>query len=337
MTFVCNHCNYSTDIKCNYMRHLNSVAHLQNIDKKPMETANDKKSVNYKCECGKIYANRSGLFKHKKTCEKNNINKDDLFVLFKAFMNQQSQMNSLFMEYVKNNKPSTTNSHNTTYNVSVKNYLQHNYPDAPALIELDDYSKIKYDQTNKNNHSEEEENNDRENDEFVENLVYNYNHTHLHKYLGDFIIQYYKKDNPAEQSMWTSDVSRLTYIIKELLKNNKSVWNHDYKGTKTKTYIIDPLLKYIKKYMDDYWIKHIDDCKKTNVEKLNKYNKIYTSIYKIKQDINNGVLGNDIIRHVAPYFSMNKKDEITQTSCFIDDEDEDNEDNEDNVPYFIDK
>ena len=46
----------------------------------------------------------------------------------------------------------------------------------------------------------------------MDTLVYNYENKNLHKYLGDFIIGHYKKDNPSEQSMWSSDVSRLTYL-----------------------------------------------------------------------------------------------------------------------------
>ena len=72
---VCNKCNYSTNVKSNYTRHLKSATHVQNSNGKQMETTNDQPTENYKCKCGKIYANRSGLFKHKKKCN-GTINKD---------------------------------------------------------------------------------------------------------------------------------------------------------------------------------------------------------------------------------------------------------------------
>jgi hypothetical protein len=194
------------------------------------------------------------------------------------------------LNHVKNNKSITNNGN--IYNVSVKNYVQQNYPDAPPLEELHDYSSIKY---------------ALEYDDFIDTIVYNYNHSCLHKYFGDFIIKYYKKDDPSKQSMWSSDTARLTYIIKELLSNKGSIWNHDYKGVKTKNYIITPLLEYIKEYIDEYWIKNIDMFKSSDLEQLNKFNKIYQTIYKIRKDIENEVLSNDIVRYIAPHFYMSKK------------------------------
>jgi hypothetical protein len=52
------------------------------------------------------------------------------------------------------------------------------------------------------------------------------------------------------------------------LNNNKSIWNHDYKGVNTKNYIIDPLLKYIKVQIDEYWINNIDNFKDADIKKL---------------------------------------------------------------------
>src|SRR5207249_8087833 len=118
-------------------------------------------------------------------------------------------------------------------------YIATNYKTAPALQALDDYSQIQQ----KYNDSK-----------FIETLIYNFNHNKLDKYLGDMIIKFYKKEDPSQQSLWNSDTSRLTYIIKELLNNNNSDWLVDKKGIKTCNYIIDPLLQYIdviiKKYLN---------------------------------------------------------------------------------------
>jgi hypothetical protein len=79
----------------------------------------------------------------------------------------------------------TNNTNNTTnYNLSVKNYIQKKYPNAPALKGVTDYSQLLY-----------------KNYTLMDTLVYNYENNNLHKYIGNFIIKCYKKDNPAEQSM----------------------------------------------------------------------------------------------------------------------------------------
>ena len=147
-------------------------------------------------------------------------------------------------------------------------------------------------------------------DEFVSIISYNHTQCCLHQYLGDFIVKYYKKDDPKQQSVWSSDVSRLTYIIKELLDNKQSIWNHDYKGVKTKSYIINPLLQYIRKILNDYWVANIDNFKNLDVDYLNKLFTIFKSIHEIKKEIDSGKLADAIIKYIAPKFYMNKDIDI---------------------------
>ena len=59
----------------------------------------------------------------------------------KDLVNKYEEMNNKLFDYVKNNKSIVNN----TYHISVKNYVQQNYPNAPVLKGLNDYAKIKYD------------------------------------------------------------------------------------------------------------------------------------------------------------------------------------------------
>jgi|688.fasta_scaffold299078_2 hypothetical protein len=301
MEFYCTRCKYKTNDRSHYNRHIKTRKHIDLEDIEKLQYNYNSDINKYICECGAEFSHRSSLSRHKNNkCDTNSTNQNSDFCLqienklLKQLVNKYENLNNQLLEYVKSNKII-----NNTYNISVKNYVQQNYPDAPPLEELTTYETIKY-----------------EDDDFIDTLVYNYNGNSLHKYLGNFIIKYYKKDNPAEQSMWSSDTSRLTYIIKELLSNNKSIWNHDYKGVKTKNYIITPLLEYIKEYIDEYWINHLDNYKTMSLDELNKFNNIYKSIYKIKKDIELDIIGNDIVRYIAPYFYMDKKDVCNE---FIDD------------------
>ena len=357
MKYSCNTCNYETNDKSNLNRHMKSVAHILSTSmstsrptKVDIEVDNDRLSK-FVCKlCGNNFSSRQSLSKHKKhVCNEkiishvksqihvkcidnddnddndindintiNDINDIDDDIKERLISYQQEiikyqyqlklkefeiknkylkQQNNELKNFIKSGK------HGNTYNVSVKNYVQQNYPNAPVLESLDDYAKIEYDDDN-----------------FIDTLTYNYNNKCLHKYLGDFIIKYYKKDDPTKQSMWSSDTSRLTYIVKELLVNNKSIWNHDSKGIKTKNYIINPLLKYIRICIDNFWILNLDNFKALTIDNLIKLQNTYQTIYKIKKDIESEILSNDIIRYITPHFRINK-----------------NEINEDNfIEYFID-
>jgi hypothetical protein len=306
--------------KSNYNKHINSSSHSKLSHNDNIVTINDNNKVlNYKCDkCDKIFSYRSGLSRHKKDCNKISTDNDhlkteklelevkilkDTLENYQSVISKYEKMNGQLLKYVSQNKPSNTT--NNTYNISVKNYIQQNYSDAPALEGIQDYSKLMF-----------------EDNEFMETLAYNFNNNTLHKYLGDFIVGYYAKEDPSQQSLWNSDVSRLTYIIKELLVNNESNWNHDFKGVKVKSYVINPLLRYIKKSINEYWITHIDHVKSGDFESIKRIQEIYISIHKIKQIIDNGILADDIVRYIAPKFYMDKRDLVSDqiNDLFIDED-----------------
>jgi predicted GIY-YIG superfamily endonuclease len=63
-TFVCESCDYSCVAKQHYKQHCNTAKHKKCIDNK--QTTND---VKFSCNiCMKTYMDRSGLWRHKKTC-----------------------------------------------------------------------------------------------------------------------------------------------------------------------------------------------------------------------------------------------------------------------------
>ena len=113
-------------------------------------------------------------------------------------------------------------------------YIVDNYENAPALqaINMDEIKTLKDNEK-----------------KFIEDVLSAFKHKTIGKYLGSLIIKIYKKDDPESQSIWNTDDSRLTYLIKELLGNKSSNWVIDKKGVKTTEYLIDPLLVNIKKYL----------------------------------------------------------------------------------------
>ena len=286
MPYECPPCGYFTNDKSNYNKHLKCKNHVKKMD--------ENKSNNNKCDyCSKTFSTHSNLLKHENKCVNKLLKIKELELELK-YANKQIE---ILKKNMNDDKKNTT-----IYNVSIKKFIQQQYSDAPPLEGLENYAALKFE--------EEYESEDSMEDEFVSIISYNHTQCCLHQYLGDFIVKYYKKDDPKQQSVWSSDVSRLTYIIKELLDNKQSIWNHDYKGVKTKSYIINPLLQYIRKILNDYWVANIDNFKNLDVDYLNKLFTIFKSIHEIKKEIDRDKLADAIIKYIAPKFYMNKDIDI---------------------------
>jgi hypothetical protein len=136
--FVCNLCDYKCSKKGNMDRHLNSLKHQkvtfsnkkraeneQNEQKPYMQSENK-----YCCEfCEKSYESRNGLWRHKKTCnkEKNTeLNDKELIMLLikenselkNIMMEQQNMVLKVLENGTTNNSNNTTNSHNKAFNLN---------------------------------------------------------------------------------------------------------------------------------------------------------------------------------------------------------------------------
>lgn len=179
-------------------------------------------------------------------------------------------------------------------------YVRKNYPDAPALRKLDNYEKLN------------------DNNDMIELLLFYTKKGRISAYLGDLLIKFYKKEEPHQQSIWATDTSRLTFIVKELLKN-KSNWKYDKKGLKVRDIIIDPLLEHIKKLLKEY-INNINDQingssnlfeaqeqnpddELDNDTKLKLIEEQKTATQLIC-NIDNKILSKAIAKHISPHLSL---------------------------------
>ena len=339
MKFTCKVCDYNTENKSNYNRHMKSKIHIQksNKDKSKLTQINTKLTqidscvnnevIKFECfKCKKIFSSAPSLSRHKnKYCKGKLIDMEEVKIqLEKEFedrlKHKELEIKNKYLEEQVKKLEAYINSGKAgpTYNVSIKKYIQQSYPDAPHLIKLDDYATFK--------EKEYDDDDDKDDDKiFASTLIMYYKEKKLHHFLGNFIIKNYKKEDPKDQSLWNSDVSRLTYIIKELLANKKSCWNQDFQGLKTKSYIVDPFLKYISEYCTAYIDMH--KVLKTDINNTINNALSLNIISNITNQINNGELANDILKYISPYFKINKFDSIEH--CNDSQEDDDIEFNED--------
>jgi hypothetical protein len=310
MNYDCGICNRRFHNKSNYNRHLKSKAHADVSIGVSIEV-----SMAKKCKCGKEFTHSSSLSRHRRNCHNKNNTANEVTEL----KEQVAELTSTIKKLVEFSDRNTTinSNNNTTYKISIKNYIQQTYPNAPPLEAMSDYSRLAYKEY-----------------KLLDTIVYHYENKNLHKYLGDFIISHYKKNNPAEQSMWSSDISRLTYIVSELLESKKSIWSHDFKGARIKDYIIMPLLNYIRNCIDEYWNSiEVKKCNIKDIQGIEAEFMYRNKVAQIASLIDNNILADDIIKYIAPYFSIDKYTHCllengvdeNKSHCFIDKEiDDDN-------------
>ena len=144
----CDLCNYKCCKKYNFDRHLLSVKH----EKQQKMSKNEQNEQYHCCEnCGKQYMNRTGLWRHKKTCNaqySNIITTDIVMELIKdnkemkqIIMEQNNTINNLVKNgIVTNNTITHTNSHNKAFNLNF--FLNETCKNAMNITDFVDSIKL---------------------------------------------------------------------------------------------------------------------------------------------------------------------------------------------------
>jgi hypothetical protein len=159
--YVCELCDYSTSRKSQYHRHIETDKH-KNAEKSTScqhsSTYDNNFGSKFVCECGKIYKERSGLWRHKKICPKNSISpsiqekaksitdKDELIMFLikectdykNIIIEQQNMMMKVFENGVGNNtnicNNNNNNNNNKTFNLQV--FLNETCKDAMNITDF---------------------------------------------------------------------------------------------------------------------------------------------------------------------------------------------------------
>lgn len=344
MKYKCVPCNFLSHEKYNFDRHLISQKHITNTNGQQSHINENDNQCAY---CERFYTNKNSLLKHKKLClEKKTmensyknqieelqtllIQKDEIIKRADETIKRSDEIIKRADERALAFKAEVCHLKSIVNNTSVMtkscmstiSYIAKNYSDALPLISLTDYVVLKHGQNDL---------------EFVENLITEQNRRTLDSYLGNFIVKTYKKKDMKQQSIWNSDTTRLTFFIKQIITNEipinnddvsnnnlieaadtdkiLSEWIVDKKGIIAKKIIIAPIIDYIKPFVEDY-IQKFDVVYKEELFDTFQYciHKQYVNkkhlANEIIQTIENGSLIDDILRHIAPFFYLNKSSEI---------------------------
>jgi hypothetical protein len=116
--YYCSICDYYTSKKFNYDKHIFTAKHK----KSTFSNQNVANVATHSCGCGKVYSDKSGLWRHQKKCKTNNDNQQ----LVEYFIKENSELKHMLLtslqEQNKNiieiakNVGNNNNSHNTTNN-----------------------------------------------------------------------------------------------------------------------------------------------------------------------------------------------------------------------------
>jgi len=318
--YNCKNCEYSTDDRGNFYKHNLSKRHLKkatnhSTEKTPFAKICRKFAGSLPGEIPKRYtcddcqfetAHASSYSKHKKRCanKNNNVNAiiDDLKE--SKMKNKLIEQENEFLKREVENKKMIERMHNQHVlllrqliasstkgsNGSVTSTLYEHYQNNPPLKEIE-YMKLNSLIKPKS--------------KLVDEMISCYKHNTLHEFLSRFILNIYKKKNYAEQSLFASDTSRLSYMIKETIYDNVSEWVPDKKGVKTKKLIIQPLTNHV--------IDLLEFCERRLVLKISDDISNTESLMRKKDDIlhlkyyiEDGKLDDKINKFICAYLVMDK-------------------------------
>jgi uncharacterized C2H2 Zn-finger protein len=152
--FVCENCDFSTSNKKDYTRHIQTKKHINKTSQ--CFSIGKTQKTPYQCNCGKIYKDNSGLWRHKKKCtveNKEELDSDDnsqsneiqeLKEFMKYLMKENSEMKNMMMDVIKTGTHNTnithTNSHNKAFNLNF--FLNETCKDAMNIMDFVESIKL---------------------------------------------------------------------------------------------------------------------------------------------------------------------------------------------------
>jgi hypothetical protein len=120
--YCCNICQYYTDKKSNYDKHLGTLKHLNSTEStKVAEKVAESSCKQYIClHCNATFKERTGLWRHNKICNSNNDKIDNTEgTLVKYLMNENKELKNMIIEVCKQIQPGNISNTNTIGNTNM--------------------------------------------------------------------------------------------------------------------------------------------------------------------------------------------------------------------------
>jgi hypothetical protein len=261
---------------------------------------NNKTQEMYFCECGKSFRHRQSIWKHRKTCKEiahiktiETLSKQIEVLTQKVDNISNTNSNNNNSCNTMNNSNNTINNNQKQFNVIA--YVNQNYTEAKPIEMLqynDVYKILEFDESC--GHSLEDM------------IVFQHSKRLLDQFLGELIVNEFKKKDPLEQKFWSSNIKKLTFLVRQILNKTDIVWLKDSNGVCITKHIIDPILAEIRALMETY--------KKTCAKTMElpdtseqTYDRLYVNGYnalKVIYSIDQKILHHKILTFIAPHFQL---------------------------------
>lgn len=146
----------------------------------------------------------------------------------------EQEKNKILQDFVKNSNKTTDKALTITdKSISAIKYANEHFNNAPIFKPIENYNIMGYDL---------EDDDDKK--KLVEDIIFYYKKKAIHTLFGKHIISEYKKDNLDEQSLHTTDTTRMNYIVGTLKNNNLAKWTQDKNGIYVCNNVIDKLINH---------------------------------------------------------------------------------------------
>jgi len=336
---TCEICNYETDKLSNWNRHIKTTLHIENIN----NNVNNINNINNICiNCNKEFKSERTMYRHRTICfndeKKEMQHKIDLLEMeLKNFKEQVQNLTTQLMKVEKQDEfhkdiikesgkviSKSMNAITFLAGTSIKAPVLNTIADKEATDMLSQneivIQKTKLDPKHKKTH-------------IAEHLLDHYRIETLCEYFRDIIIKAYKKEDPKEQSFWSSDVQRLVYVVKDLI-DDEDKWVYDKNGIKIRNRIINPIMLKVYDILEDYHSKTFPYISKNalNISKTEFDTKLSycADAENLMISIKNRQLHKKLIKMLAPEFFLERKTKINEKGDLIIDVKKENNYNIDN-------
>ena len=279
--FFCNACDFITNNKKDYNRHVSSAKHINRtiLNKKTPENPNK-----YICKhCQKTYSVRNSLWYHEKkcsniepiitSCNNNNNNQNISQItpeLIMEILKQNTELTNKIVDICKNgtNNNNTINSHNTNNSFNLNFFLNETCKGALNISEFIETIKLQLKDL-----------------ESVGKLGYI-------EGISEIIIRGLKELDITKRPIHCSDIKRETLYVK-----NENVWENDKEKEKMKYTIQHIAAKNFKQIPE--WIKENPLAKDSESKKHLEYMRILNKLTGGINDEEDEKNYNKIIKKVA--------------------------------------
>lgn len=324
MSYKCDICDYTTNRKSNYTRHMGSSAHDKKCTRVPSIKTKVSRSLQNSLPtksticpfCSNTIKHIRNLARHMKACAgANKIVSETLQekriteIKYENVLDKYKQVNNNYEKlleehtYLKERLDETMEEYlnslkQSTDSTNIYTFVKDKDLGGDAIVQL---TEKDIPQLGFIKEILDEDNGDLE---FCDTIQHHIKHHTTHQFVGDHIITTYKMKNYKDQSIWSTDCSRLTYVIKELVgKSNE--WVVDKKGLKLRALIVNPILEYIR----DHVMKHCQAYLKYAMKSYEQLDTIERNarLFQVGDKVDSGILASKIIRYIAPFFSFDKK------------------------------